>query len=68
MHIYRSPNSTSENSDRLNEAITNICQEDPSHIMIMGNFNYGEINWECDLCDTIKGTRGSKTDIRDIGT
>ena len=31
----------------------------------MGDFNYGEINWEC---DTIKGNRGSKTDIRDIGT
>ena len=31
----------------------------------MGDFNYGEINWEC---DTIKGNRGGKTDIRDIGT
>ena len=38
----------------------------PSHIiLIMGDFNYGEINWEC---DTIIGNRGSKTDIRDIGT
>ena len=63
--IYRSPNSTSENNDRLNESIISKCQEDPSHILIKGDFNYGEINWEC---DTIKGNRGSITDIRDIGT
>ena len=48
-----------------NELITNICQEVPSHILIMGDFNYGVINWEC---DTRKGSRGSKTDIRNIGT
>ena len=63
--IYQSPNSASENNDRLNESITNICQEVLSHILITGDFNYGVINWEC---DTKKGSRGSKTDIRNIGT
>ncbi len=42
--IYRSPNSTKENDDKLNSSLlyaSNHC----SHLLIMGDFNHPEINW-----------------------
>ena len=41
--IYRSPNSTSENNDSLNSFSSQLSM--PSHVLICGDFNYPEINW-----------------------
>ncbi|XP_063960326.1 uncharacterized protein LOC135155303 [Lytechinus pictus] len=43
--VYRSPNNTNEENDNLNKALCllNKVQKD---ILIMGDFNYRDINWE----------------------
>jgi hypothetical protein len=44
--VYRSPNSTAENNDRLLEDIRKISLGTSfSHILICGDFNLPEINW-----------------------
>ena len=42
--IYRSPNSTEANNQALNSFIKE-CKK-PSHVIINGDFNHPEINWE----------------------
>ena len=46
--IYRSPtsnNTSEENNDNLNRLLTYIAQQKYSHICIVGDFNYKNINW-----------------------
>ena len=43
--IYRSPNSSSENGNQLNRLIKYMSDKNPSHLLIMGDFNYPEIDW-----------------------
>lgn len=50
--IYRSPNSTPENNDKLNHLIGSLDTNRFSHILILGDFNYKEINWLRNCCDT----------------
>ena len=46
--IYRSPNSTRENTDLLFRLLRNVSKKKFSHILIMGDFNFKEVNWnEC---------------------
>ena len=40
--IYRSPNSTPENNERINQLVRNI----PENSIILGDFNYPHIDWE----------------------
>ena len=40
--VYRSPNSTVENNNRLNDFIRSI----PEHSIIVGDFNFPSIDWE----------------------
>ena len=43
---YRSPNSTDENNKKLRELIMSINKvNNISHILLMGDFNFPEINW-----------------------
>jgi hypothetical protein len=45
--VYRSPsNRTSENSDNLCSLISEATNKGYSHILIMGDFNYPDIDWE----------------------
>jgi hypothetical protein len=45
--VYRSPsNRTSENSDKLCSLISEATNKGYSHILIMGYFNYLDIDWE----------------------
>lgn len=44
--IYRSPNSTQENNQHLNELIKNLNEENFTHLLICGDFNFPNINWE----------------------
>jgi hypothetical protein len=44
--VYRSPTSSETNNIRICQAINEVCREQERHIIIMGDFNYKEINWE----------------------
>ena len=50
--IYRSPHSTVDNDFKLYDMFRNICAKTPSHILILGDFNFKEINWENYSCNT----------------
>ena len=43
--IYRSPNSSQKNNDHLLELIRAACNKRNSHLLIMGDFNYSEVDW-----------------------
>ena len=43
--VYRSSNSTHENNTFLFEALQVISGNDPSHLLILGDFNIKEIDW-----------------------
>ena len=43
--IYRSPSSTVDNTARLNELLQKAADRKPSHLLIMGDFNFPEVNW-----------------------
>ena len=47
--IYRSPNSTRDNNKLLLDMLQKVNDGSYSHVIIMGDFNYPEINWsqEC---------------------
>lgn len=42
---YRSPNSAEENSYKLNTLLKEVECRKASHVLVMGDFNYPEINW-----------------------
>ena len=44
--IYRSPNSAERNNKLLNDLVKETCSLGASHILIMGDFNYGSVDWE----------------------
>ena len=53
--IYRSPTQTessNDNDSKLNELFKTLANEGYSHICLLGDFNYRDINWE--LCTTKK--------------
>ena len=43
--MYRSPSSSPDNTGRLNKLIQEISDLNNSHTLLMGDFNYPEINW-----------------------
>ena len=43
--IYRSPNSTDENNDKINNLI-DVATNLKGDILIMGDFNYPKLNWQ----------------------
>ena len=43
--FYRSPNSTTENNDNLNELLEKISEK-MSHVLLFGDFNYPKIDWK----------------------
>ena len=49
--VYRSPNSTSDNSEKLNDLIKKASNE-CKNLVIMGDFNYPDISWETESCKT----------------
>lgn len=44
--IYRSPSSSHENNTDLVSMLKEICNTNPSHLLITGDFNYPDMNWE----------------------
>jgi Reverse transcriptase (RNA-dependent DNA polymerase)/Endonuclease-reverse transcriptase len=45
-NIYRSPSSQEENDKELNSLITHVSQSYKSKKIIIGDFNFNDINWE----------------------
>ena len=43
--VYRSPNSSQDNNDRLMDLISMACNMNKSHLLIMGDFNYPDVDW-----------------------
>ena len=46
--IYRSPSSTEANNERLNSLMKEINELHHTYKIVMGDFNYPQINWESD--------------------
>jgi hypothetical protein len=44
--VYRSPNSTQQQNEQLEKMVEEITSNNSSHLLIMGDFNYPEIDWE----------------------
>ena len=44
--VYRSPNSSEENNCELNEMMSSINEENHAYKIIMGDFNYKDIDWK----------------------
>ena len=44
-NVYRSPNSSCENDTNLSELINKLCCNTKGDILIVGDFNLGDINW-----------------------
>ena len=58
--IYRSPSSTNENSSKLNSIISEMCKNKNDNIIIMGDFNYKDIDWETESCSVSSDHPASK--------
>jgi len=43
--VYRSPNCGNENHENLRALMRNASNIGTSHVLVMGDFNYSEINW-----------------------
>ena len=43
--IYRSPNSDVENNAKINELLKSVAEMGRSHVLIVGDFNYKDIDW-----------------------
>ena len=44
--IYRTPSSSHENNVKLNYMLRKISQVGANSVLLMGDFNYGQIDWE----------------------
>jgi exonuclease III len=48
--IYRSPNSSSLNNERLNNFLKLMCDKQYTHLVVVGDFNYRHIDWKTQRC------------------
>jgi len=53
--VYRSPNASEQQNGQLNKTIGDVMCEGYSHVLIMGDFNYPEINWEMQVSTASAG-------------
>ena len=52
--VYRSPNSSSEENDKLNnqiDFIAKMLQASGERLIMVGDFNYPDIDWDQEVCD-----------------
>ena len=50
--VYRSPSSSTVNNGDLNNLLNEVTPNDPSHLLVSGNFNYKGINGENNTADS----------------
>jgi len=48
--IYRSPSSSEDNNRRLNELLIRATSVNDSHLLVAGDFNFKDIDWELKEC------------------
>jgi hypothetical protein len=48
--VYRSPNSSDDNNEKLNTTMVKIAESKPNHLIILGDFNFPEIDWQEEKC------------------
>lgn len=58
--VYRSPNSTPENNLKLNELLTEVSENSKNQIVVIGDFNYKEIDWQNNIVNTLQNHPASK--------
>ena len=51
--IYRSPSSDTDNNDGLNRLIGEVTADNPDNLLILGDFNFKEIDWQNGKCNTL---------------
>ena len=44
--VYRSPNSSIDNSENMNLYLKSLSDKHPSNFIVMGDFNYPKIDWK----------------------
>ena len=60
-NIYRSPNATDKENDKLNEQITKIADEHlREKLVLVGDFNFPDIDWAGDTCHKGDNHKASK--------
>lgn len=47
--VYRSDSGTEINNLRLLDLVKEVAEMRPSYLLIMGDFNYGHIDWNCQM-------------------
>ncbi|KAK7108399.1 hypothetical protein V1264_016145 [Littorina saxatilis] len=47
--VYRSPNSSLDNATKLNELLMKAVEDKPEHLLILGDFNYPQIDWNQEI-------------------
>ena len=52
-NIYRSPNSSVENNTCLKDLIRNICDNSLGKILMVGDFNLNDIDWELGIANSV---------------
>ena len=64
--VYRSPSSDDENNEKLISLLEEITGRKASHTVIVGDFNYGDIDWEMGIAGNINGPSQAFVDgVRD---
>ncbi len=44
--VYKSPSSNADNTKKLNEMLNQVADKKPSHLLVMGDMNFPELNWK----------------------
>ena len=44
--VYKSPGSSGTNNEQLNELISEVIRYKHSHLLLLGDFNYPNIDWQ----------------------
>ena len=61
--IYRSPNCNTKENEEVNELINLVSEKHPvskENVIILGDFNYPEIDWSLEVCKKHKEHKASK--------
>ena len=66
--IYRSPSSESENNVNLCKLLEKSCEKDCTHYVVLGDFNYKEIDWNSNMVEgrNLKGGQAFLNCINDL--
>lgn len=58
--VYRRGQSTNENNDKLNDILLKASNMKPHNLLILGDFNFKEIDWSTETCNANSAHPASK--------